>query len=186
MKTAAISVGIATTVMLGLMTAVPTASAAERPAPKGNAPIATVEIKGIKVDREASAETRRLIEADPVSAAAAANACGSGYTISTGAWRYGAYGSTYTWTNGTSSGSGYYDKPICALFFNDTGASRSIGVRLSSNYTADPTVQDFGTYSSYAGPLYQKRGYCGTVYSYMKDSSGKVVVDNTQTIGACN
>lgn len=185
MKTATVRVGIATTVMLGLTAAMPTASAAERPVPKKSAPIATVEIKGIKVDREASAETRRLIEADPVAAAAAANACGSGYTISTGAWRYSTYGSTYTWTNGTS-GSGYYDKPICALFFNDTGASRSMGVRLRSNYTADPAVEDFGTYSTYAGPVYQKRGYCGTVYSYMKDSSGKVVVDKTQTIGACN
>lgn len=124
MKTATIRVGIATTVMLGLMTAVPTASAAERPVPKENAPIATVEIKGIKVDKEASAETRRLIEANSVAAAAAANVCGSGYTISTGAWRYSTYGTTYTWTNGTS-GSGYYDKPICAVFFNDTGASVS-------------------------------------------------------------
>jgi hypothetical protein len=185
MKTATIRVGIAATVMLGLMTAVPAASAAERPVPKENAPIATVEIKGIKVDKEASAETRRLIEANSVAAAAAANVCGSGYTISTGAWRYSTYGTTYTWTNGTS-GSGYYDKPICAVFFNDTGASRSMGVRLRSNYTADPAAEDFGTYSSYAGPVYQKRGYCGTVYSYMKNSSGQVVVDNTQTIGACN
>ncbi|MEW2497747.1 hypothetical protein AB0942_30055 [Streptomyces nodosus] len=185
MKSAVIRSGIAATVMLGLMTAAPAASAAEHPALKANAPISTVNVNGVKVSTEASTETRRLIEANPVAAVAAANVCGSGYTISTGAYRYGTYGSTYTWTNGTS-GSGYYDKPICAVFFNDTGASRSMGVRLYSNFTADPADEDFGTFSSYAGPVYQKRGYCGRVYSYMKDASGKVVVDNYGTVGSCN
>ncbi|MFE1855396.1 hypothetical protein [Streptomyces sp. NPDC059489] len=185
MKTAMIRAGIAATVMLGLMSAAPVASASERPVLKAGAPIATVNVDGIKVDKEASAETRRIIEANTAAAAAGANVCGAGYTISTGAWRYGTNGTTYTWTNGTS-GSGYYDKPICAVFFNDTGASRSMGVRLRSNYTADAPAEDFGTFSTYAGPVYQKRGYCGTVYSYMKDSSGKAVVDNTQTIGACD
>ncbi|MFI2640837.1 hypothetical protein [Streptomyces sp. NPDC018610] len=185
MKTASIRVGVAAAVLLGLMTAVPAASAAEGPALKANAPVATLDINGIKVAKGASAETKSIIGADAVAATATANVCGSGYTISVGAWRYGTNGTTYTWTNGTS-GSGYYDKPICAVFFNDTGASRYMGVRLRSNYTADPAAEDFGTYGSYAGPVYQKRGYCGTVYSYMKDSSGKAVVDNVQTVGACD
>lgn len=186
MKTAVIRAGVAATAMLSLMTAAPVASAAEAPAPEVNTPIATVNIDGIEVDKGAPAETRDIIETDTAAAIATANVCGSGYTISTGAWRYSTYGTTYTWTNGKTSGSGYYDKPICAVFFNDTGASRSMGVRLESNYTADASVQDFGTYSTYAYSVYQKRGYCGTVYSYMKNSSGTVVVDNIETIGACD
>lgn len=182
----AIRMGVAAMAMLGLMTAMPAASAAEHPAPKANKPIATVDVKGVKVDKEASAETRRIIESDALAAIATANVCGSGYTISTGAWRYSTYGTTYTWTNGTTTGSSYYDKPICAVFFNDTGYTRYMGVRLRSNYTADAPAQDFGAYGSYAGPVYQKRGYCGTVYSYMEDSSGRVLVDSVQTVGSCN
>ncbi|MEU7732286.1 hypothetical protein AB0B51_03985, partial [Streptomyces griseus] len=52
-------------------------------------------------------------------------------------------------------------------------------------YTATPDVQDFGTFSSYAGPVYQNRGYCGQAYSYMKAGSS-VVVDNYLTVGSCN
>ncbi|MFD0228805.1 hypothetical protein ACWGPD_17630 [Streptomyces hirsutus] len=181
----AIHVGIAATAVLGLMTAAPAASAAEHTAPNANTTVATVDIKGVEVDKEASNETRRIIESNAPAAVAAANVCGSGYTISTGAWRYSTYGTTYTWTNGTS-GSGYYDKPICAVFFNDSGYTRYMGVRLRSNYTADAPAEDFGAFGSYAGPVYQKRGYCGTVYSYMQDSTGKVLVDNVQTIGSCN
>jgi hypothetical protein len=74
----------------------------------------------------ASAETRRIIRAD-VGAAAAANVCGTGYNISTGAWREGTYGTTYTWTNGRTTGFSYSDKPICGVLFNDTGAKDSNG-----------------------------------------------------------
>jgi hypothetical protein len=182
----ALRLGVAAMAVTGLMTTVPAASAAERPAPKATERIQTVDVNGIKVDKEATAETRRIIGADTVAATATANVCGSGYTISTGAWRYSTYGTTYTWTNGTTTGSSYYDKPICAVFFNDSGYTKYMGVRLSSNYTADAPAQDFGAYGSYAGPVYQKRGYCGTVYSYMEDSAGKVLVDNVETVGSCN
>ncbi|NEC89905.1 hypothetical protein G3I71_29790 [Streptomyces sp. SID12501] len=144
-----------------------------------------MDVNGIKVDTEASAETKQIIQADTVVAAAAASVCGSGYTISTGAARYSTYGTAYTWTNGTTSGSSYYDRPICAVFFNDTGTAYSMGVRLKDNYTATPDDQDFGTYSTYAGPVYQNKGYCGQAYSYMKVGS-KVVVDNYLKVGACD
>ncbi|MFE2940762.1 hypothetical protein ACFXKG_17135 [Streptomyces sp. NPDC059255] len=181
----AVRLGVTAVAMLGLMATMPTASAAGQSAPTVNQPIETIDIKGIKVDKEASEESKQIIESNAAVAVAAANVCGTGYTISTNAVRYGTYGTTYTWTNGTTSGSSYYDKPICAVFFNDTGASKSMGVRLRSNYTADAPAEDFGTYSSYAGPVYQKRGYCGTAYSYMKSGS-TVVVDNIFTVGSCN
>ncbi|WP_326590880.1 hypothetical protein [Streptomyces brevispora] len=81
--------------------------------------------------------------------------------------------------------SSYSDRPICAVFFNDTGAAHSMRLKLSTNYTSIPDVEGSGTFSSYAGPLYQNRGYCGQTYSYMKAGT-KVVVDNYMTVGACN
>ncbi|MFH9040459.1 hypothetical protein ACH4FA_14010 [Streptomyces sp. NPDC017966] len=187
MKTV-IRIGIAAAAALGLMAAAPASSAAEHTSARTkqtSTTLATVDIKGVQVDEKASSDTRRIIEADAPAAVAAANVCGSGYTISTGAWRYDGYGTTYTWTNGTS-GAGYYDRPICAVFFNDSGYTKYMGVRLRSNYTADAPAEDFGAFGSYAGPVYQKRGYCGTVYSYMEASNGNVLVDRTQTVGSCN
>ncbi|MFC5954785.1 hypothetical protein ACFP51_09875 [Streptomyces pratens] len=163
----------------------PAASAAGQAEPKGNTPIETMDVKGVKVDKQATNETKQIIAANAEVAAAAANVCGSGYTISVTAARYGTYGSTYTWTNGKTTGDSYYDKPICAVFFNDTGAAHSMGIRLKDNYTSTPDTEDFGTYSTYAGPVYQNKGYCGRAYSYMKVGS-KVVVDNYLTVGACN
>ncbi|GAA2762265.1 hypothetical protein GCM10010103_13060 [Streptomyces paradoxus] len=172
-------------VLLAATAMTPTASAVDQSGPKASAAIQTVDIKGVKVAKEASAETKRIIEAEAGVAAAAANVCGSGYTISTGAARYGTYGTTYTWTNGKTTGDRYYDKPICAVFFNDTGAAHYMGIRLKDNYTDTPHKEDFGTFSTYAGPVYQNRGYCGEAYSYMKVGS-RVVVDNILTVGSCN
>lgn len=161
------------------------ASAADLTEAKGNTPIATMDVEGVQVDKQATDETKQIIAASPEVAAAAANACGSGYTISVSAARYGTYATAYTWTNGKTTGDSYNDKPICALLFNDTGVAHYMGIRLKDNYTSTPDVEDFGTYSSYAGPVYQNKGYCGQAYSYMKVGS-TVVVDNYLTVGACN
>ncbi|MFJ4439783.1 hypothetical protein [Streptomyces sp. NPDC088923] len=175
---AATRLGGVAAALLALTLAVPAASAAETPT-------ATVSIQGVAVDTQASAETKRIIAADAGVAAAAANVCGAGYTTSVSAARYGTYGTTYTWTNGKTTGSSYYDRPICAVFFNDTGTAHSMRLKLSDNYTATPDVEDSGTFSQYAGPLYQNKGYCGQTYSYMKIGS-TVVVDNYMGIGACD
>ncbi|WP_018548787.1 hypothetical protein [Streptomyces sp. LaPpAH-108] len=145
------------------------------------------EAKGLTMAASAPKGTEAILEADPAAAVAAANVCGSGYTISTGAARYGSYGTTYTWWNGASSGSNaLYDRPICGVFFNDSGVTRYMGVRLKDNYTATPDTQDFGAYSQYAGPVYQNKGYCGQAYSYMEDANGKVLVDNYLSVGSCD
>lgn len=186
-----IRVGVAAAAVMGTVLVTP-ASAADKPAPP-NKPIQTVGVqgaKGLKVDKEAPGKTKRILESNTRLATAASNACGSSYTISTGAWRLPSsttrYGTLYTWTNGTTTGSSIYDKPICALFFNDTGYTKYMGVRLRSNYTADAPDEDFGAYSQYAGPVYQKRGYCGKAYAYMEASNGTVLVDAIRTVGSCN
>ncbi|MFI6653575.1 hypothetical protein ACIBI8_39015 [Streptomyces sp. NPDC050529] len=184
MKTSVGFAGICA-VLLAATVAVPAASAADRPEPTGNASIATVDVKGVQVDKQASDATKQIVAADAKVAAAAANVCGTGYTISVSAARYGTYGTTYTWTNGKTTGSSYYDKPICAVFFNDTGVAHSMRLKLADNYTDTADVEDSGTFSSYAGPVYQNRGYCGKAYSYMKIGTS-VVIDNYLTVGACN
>ncbi|MGW4669317.1 hypothetical protein [Streptomyces sp. NPDC004324] len=142
---------------------------------------------GLRIAANAAKGTEEILKADVGAAAAAANVCGSGYTVSVSAMRYGTYGTTYTWWNGTYSGSNtLYDRPICAVFFNDTGITRYMGVRLKDNYTATADTEDFGAYSQYAGPVYQNKGYCGRAYSYMEDASGKVLVDNYLAVGSCN
>ncbi|MFE3826400.1 hypothetical protein [Streptomyces sp. NPDC059092] len=184
MKTVVRFASICAALLAVTMTA-PAASAADQAQPKGNASVETMRVKGVEVDTQATDETKQIIASNPEVAAAAANVCGSGYTISVSAARYSTYGSTYTWTNGKTTGDSYYDKPICAVFFNDTGVAHSMGIRLKDNYTSTPDVEDFGTYSSYAGPVYQSKGYCGQAYSYMKVGS-TVRVDNYLTVGACN
>ncbi|WP_405506150.1 hypothetical protein [Streptomyces purpurascens] len=140
--------------------------------------------KGLKMIEGAGGKA--LLEANAPMAAAAANVCGSGYTISEGAARYGTNATLYLWWNGKYSGSNkLYDKYICGVLFNDTGSARSMGIRLKDNFTDTPHTEDFGTYSTYAGPVYQKRGGCGEAYSYMKSGS-QVVVDNTYKMSGCN
>lgn len=177
--------GVAAALLVMAMTA-PGASAADQAAPKDNAPVEIIDIKGVKVDKQVSDEAKEIIAADASAAAAAANVCGTDYTISAGAARYGANASLYLWWNGKYSGSNkLYDKYICGVLFNDTGYTANMGIRLRTNYTADPAQEDFGYYKSYAGPVYQKRGGCGKAYSYMLTGSG-VVVDNTYTMSGCN
>lgn len=185
MKTV-VRLGGACAALLAVTLTVPAASAADGTVLKGYTPFATIDVAGVRVDKEASDETKQIIAADAEVATAAANVCGSGYTISVRAARYGTYGTTYTWTNGKITGdNAYYDRPICAVFFNDTGSAHYMRLKLADNYTSTPDVEDSGTFSSYAGPLYQNRGYCGTAYSNMK-IGGKNVVDNYLTVGACN
>lgn len=143
----------------------------------------------ISLAATASAETKRIAAADPEVAAAAANFCGGNYTILLYAERLptatNRLGTVYTYTNGTSTGPDYNDKPVCAGFFNDTGTAHYMGVRLCDDYTDTPCDEDFGTYSQYAGPVYQNKGYCGYVYSYM-EISGKAVVDAKRGSTPCN
>ncbi|GAA0391736.1 hypothetical protein [Streptomyces luteireticuli] len=155
------------------------------PAPKP----ASVSAGDIHFSAKATAKTKSLVKANLKAAAAGANVCGAGYNVSVYAERMPnpnqRYATLYLWTNGQSTGPSYDDKPICAVLANETGAKQSMGIRLKSNYTDDAAREDFGTFGTYAGPVYQNRGYCGTVYSYMK-MGGRVVIDAVRGVGSCN
>ncbi|MFD5033536.1 hypothetical protein ACFWM0_24480 [Streptomyces sp. NPDC058405] len=187
-KTTIIRVGLSAAFVVGMAVSAPSAVAADGGPALGQEALKTVSVAGVEVAEKAPAETKKTIAADPVTAAAAANACGTGYTISVYAERLPdarRFATLYVWTNGKTTGSSFYDKPVCAVLYNETGATQSMGIRLRSNYTSDAPTEDFGSYASYAGPVYQNRGYCGTVYSYMK-MGGQVVIDTTRGVGACN
>ncbi|MCQ4083994.1 hypothetical protein NGB36_26255 [Streptomyces sp. RB6PN25] len=122
--------------------------------------------------------------------AAGSTVCGSGYTTIEEARRWtdsrgNPLGDVYTYTNGQTTGPNYQDKPVCAAFFNDIGASRYMKITLCDNYTGDPCTSDAGNYSSYAGPVYQRRGFCGTVTVLMKNG-GTTIVSGTIGTSPCD
>ncbi|MEU7134993.1 hypothetical protein [Streptomyces sp. NPDC046261] len=184
-KKTAIRVTVAATTMATLGIAVPQTAMAVT----GEAPKAPASVGSIQFSPKASAETKSVVAAAPQAAAAAGNACGAGYTQSVYAERLPSsttrYATLYLWTNGKETGPSYYDRPICAVLWNDTGAKQSMGIRLKDNYTSTPHTENFGSFSTYAGPVYQNRGYCGEVYSYMK-KGGRVVIDTVRGVGSCN
>ncbi|MEU9084675.1 hypothetical protein [Streptomyces sp. NPDC048357] len=140
------------------------------------------------VAADASASTKTLVQANKQAAAAASTVCGAGYDQIVLAERLPdarRYATIYVYTNGQETGPRLNDRPTCAVLHNETGSAQYMGVRLKDNYTSTPDTQDFGTFTTYAGPVYQNKGWCGTVYSYMK-KAGQVVVDHTRGVGACN
>ncbi|MFI7409025.1 hypothetical protein ACIBU0_10200 [Streptomyces sp. NPDC049627] len=138
---------------------------------------------------QASRSTRSLVAANPGVAVRAATVCGAGYTEILTARRLpndsARYATVYVYTDGSTTGPHIYDKPTCGVLHNETGSAQYMGIRLKDNYTDTPHDEDFGTYSTYAGPVRQKRGYCGEVYSYMK-KGGRVVIDSIDAVGNCN
>jgi hypothetical protein len=102
---------------------------------------------------------------------AMANLCGAEYDTITLAlrlptdtnrlgtlWVYGG--------NGAAS-----NQNTCSVFDNNTGTAKWMKLQLCDNFTDTPCDVDQGTFSQYAGPVWQKPGGCGTVTALMKTSS---------------
>ncbi|WP_406278140.1 hypothetical protein OHT93_36455 [Streptomyces sp. NBC_00191] len=134
---------------------------------------------------EANAPTRAVAAADPAAAAAAANVCGAGYTL------YYAerlpderrFGTLFIYTKPGAA----ENQPVCAIFDNNTGVAKYMKIKLCSNWIADGCTQDSGTFSQYAGPVYQKRGGCGKVTAIMTNSasSSTALIDAVRSTTAC-
>lgn len=150
---------------------------------------AVVQADDLTFAPQASKTDRSIVAANPTVAARAATVCGAGYTQILTAKRLPndstRYATVYVYTDGSTTGPRIYDKPTCGVLHNDTGSAQYMGIRLKDNYTDTPHDEDFGTFSTYAGPVRQKKGYCGEVYSYMK-KGGRVVIDNVSSVGTCN
>ncbi|MFI2372116.1 hypothetical protein [Streptomyces sp. NPDC018833] len=178
---------VATAALTLVGTAVPghAMAASSTPLPRA----AGIEAGELTFAPNASATTRSMVAANPTAAARAATVCGTNYTKVITAQRLPSdsarYATVYVYTDGTTTGPRFYDKPTCGVLFNETGSAQYMGIRLKDNYTSTADDEDFGTYSTYAGPVRQKKGYCGEVYSYMK-KGGRVVIDNLSGVGSCN
>ncbi|MFE5818179.1 hypothetical protein [Streptomyces sp. NPDC056479] len=150
---------------------------------------AVVQTDDLTFASQATKADRSIVAANPQAAARAATVCGSGYTKILTAKRLPndstRYATVYVYTDGSTTGPRIYDKPTCGVLHNETGSAQYMGIRLKDNYTDTPDDEDFGTFSTYAGPVRQKKGYCGEVYSYMK-KGGRVVIDNISSVGTCN
>ncbi|WP_369248990.1 hypothetical protein [Streptomyces sp. R41] len=175
----------ATLTLIGTSVPGQAVAATDTPPPRA----AAINADDLTFASKASKETRSIVAAKPSVAATASTVCGAGYTQIITAERLPSdttrYATVYVYTNGTTTGDLIYDKPTCGVLWNDTGSAQYMGIRLKDNYTATPHDEDFGTFSTYAGPVRQKKGYCGEVYSYMK-KGGKVVIDDLSSVGSCN
>lgn len=100
-----------------------------------------------------------------------ANLCGAEYDTITLALRLPTDASRLgtLWVYG-GNGAGS-DQNTCSVFDNNTGTSKWMKLQLCDNYTNTPCDVDQGTFSQYAGPVWQKPGGCGTVTALMKASS---------------
>ncbi|MFC8421094.1 hypothetical protein ACFUN7_09475 [Streptomyces sp. NPDC057236] len=125
----------------------------------------------IRIGSGVDAESVAYAQAHPERVQAMANLCGAEYDTITLAlrlptetnrlgtlWVYGG--------NGAAS-----NQNTCSVFDNNTGGAKWMKLQLCDNYTSTPCAVDQGTFSSYAGPVWQKPGGCGTVTALMKTSS---------------
>ncbi|WP_327325000.1 hypothetical protein OG735_22665 [Streptomyces sp. NBC_01210] len=146
---------VAATAVAALTVAVPPAFAAEDPT-------------GTDVDMsvEASKETREFAAANPGEVAAAANACGSGYTLTraiplpVGTDPRLRLATVFTY-NSQAGG--------CLIFDNNTGRAQSMTAKVCDGYPGTKCDSDSGTFSEYAGPVYTKYPVCATVTAKMSN-----------------
>lgn len=126
----------------------------------------------IEVARTVDAEAKAYAQAHPGEMQAMATLCGSSYDVivralrlPTDASRLGTlwvYSDTSAPTN---------EQKTCALFDNNTGSAKWMKLELCDNFTSTPCAVDQGTFSQYAGPVWQEPGGCGSVTALMKNSS---------------
>ncbi|GAA2643157.1 hypothetical protein [Streptomyces lunalinharesii] len=172
--------GVVSTTLLSATAVMPVVPATDQRIRRADKPVPTLDIK---VDEQAGAEARQIIESNTPAATGFADASRSKYTISTGAARYGTYGTTYTWSDGTTTGPSLYDGPNCTVFFDDISPSGHTGVRLRSSHLAEAAKEDRCVCTK---PMHQNRGYRGKTYPYLESSSGSALVDNIRTVRSGN
>ncbi|CAM5669825.1 hypothetical protein [Streptomyces coeruleorubidus] len=125
----------------------------------------------INIGPGVDAESAAFVKAHPKEVATMANLCGAEYDTITLALRLPTDASRLgtLWVYG-GNGAGS-SQNTCSVFDNNTGTSKWMKLQLCDNYTNTPCDVDQGTFSQYAGPVWQKPGGCGTVTALMKASS---------------
>ncbi|MFC1417652.1 hypothetical protein [Streptacidiphilus cavernicola] len=126
----------------------------------------------------------------PTAAHATGSICG-GYTNIVYANRYNdskgnPMATIYVYTKGGAVDQYKLTTPTCAILYAEgaySGESKYMGVTLCSDYVAVPCTTDHGTYKSYAGPVYQAHGGCGSVTYVMKNTAGTTIVSDSSALG---
>jgi hypothetical protein len=127
--------------------------------------------RDINVGPNVDAKSAAFVRNHPQEARAMANLCGAEYDTITLALRLptdtNRLGTLWVYAG---NGTGSYQN-TCSIFDNNTGTSKWMKLQLCDNFTDTPCDVDQGTFSQYAGPVWQKPGGCGTVTALMKTSS---------------
>jgi hypothetical protein len=127
----------------------------------------------VPISRDADAVTRAIAQADRSAAAAAANVCGTGYTLRKGIpLPLGTdpdlrLATLFSYENG---GKG------CVILDNNVGASRYMYLRVckTGGTACDP---DEGNFSEYAGPVYVSSFACAPVTAKMGRTSTSLFIN---------
>ncbi|MEJ8634626.1 hypothetical protein [Streptomyces sp. MS2.AVA.5] len=145
----------ATALVAALTVAAPHAYAAEGPTGTD-----------VKMSAGVSEETREFAAAYPGAVAAAANACGAGYTLNkaiplpVGTDPRLRLATVFTY-NSQADG--------CLIFDNNTGRAQSMTAKVCDGYPGAKCDTDSGTFTQYAGPVYTKHPVCATVTAKMSN-----------------
>ncbi|MFD5112241.1 hypothetical protein ACFWNG_08005 [Streptomyces sp. NPDC058391] len=141
---------------------------------------------GVKLNAGANADTRAVAAADPQAAQAAAVECGTGYEL-----RYAErlptaenrLGTLFSYTKMTGS---RWD--ACAIFDNNTGATKYMKLKICPNTVGGACAQDEGNFSQYAGPVHLTNAMCGDITAIMKNtsSSSTSLINAIRGATACN
>ncbi|WP_372409237.1 hypothetical protein [Streptomyces luteireticuli] len=158
-------------------------------APQAQAADLKGELSG-KISSRADKVTRDIAAKSPAAVAAGANLCGANYKLNHAERLPDAsrLGTLFTYQAPLPKGGRYNDIPTCAIFDNNSGTAMYMKLKLCSNYTAVPCSVDEGTFTKYAGPVYQKKGGCGYVYAIMKRSASAstAIIDRKLSATACD
>ncbi|PJE96519.1 hypothetical protein CUT44_18720 [Streptomyces carminius] len=152
-------------------------------APQASA-VNAAEILGVRVSASADAGTHAIAAADPQAVQAAANLCGSGYSLN-----YAErlpderrFGTLFTYENGRNS--------VCAIFDNNLGVRKYMKLKLCDNRVNGVCKTDEGNFTQYAGPvrITSDAAQCSKVTAIMKDSasSNVAIIDRVTTATHCN
>ncbi|MCC3650757.1 hypothetical protein LIX60_04540 [Streptomyces sp. S07_1.15] len=143
----------------------------------------------IEIASTVGAEAREYANAHPGEMKTMASLCGSSYDVIVRAERLPdetRLGTLWVYSN-TSAASN--SQNTCALFDNNTGRAMWMKLQLCDNYTTTPCDTDQGTFSQYAGPVWQEPGGCGKVTALMKTSSSSstyIINRVINNVTACN
>ncbi|MFE4665142.1 hypothetical protein ACFRI7_25850 [Streptomyces sp. NPDC056716] len=126
----------------------------------------------IQIASTVDVEGRAYAAAHPDEMQAMATLCGASYDVIIRGERLPTdetrLGTLWVYSDSSAPNN---EQNTCSLFDNNTVGAKWMKLELCDNFTTTPCAVDEGTYSQYAGPVWQEPGGCGKVTALMKTSS---------------